>query len=191
MLLLSDKDCPVGAGIELAFAGEDNQVAVNVQGTVKRSDLNPATHRYEIAVEFTETDWAQRASILAVAPSLGPGVEGWQNRSYVRVGCALDVQFKAGLLGRWRTAAAEDLGVGGLRLRTETPPRAGSRVSVRLPLGSGEPTALTGVVVDVAASGEADSPAVSISFIAPTDEARDALADYVMESLSEGARAPA
>jgi len=121
MLLLSSRPFPLGAQIELSFRAGEDDVTVRVQGTVKRCTPHRTAGLHQVAVEFSGADWTQRAVILSLAPGIGAGTDGWQNRDYVRVPCTLEIAYRAGLFGGWHRGIAEDLGVGGLRFTAGSP----------------------------------------------------------------------
>ena len=180
MSIKSQTDFPVGSQVVLSFGSESEGIQVRIQGTVKRSTAQGESGPYTIGIQFSETDRAQRASIVSLAPGLPWGSGGWQNRGYVRLSCALPLRFKRGVLGRWHDATTDDLSTGGLKFRTKSALRAGERVGLMLQIG-GEPIRLAGVVVDREQDDEA--LAVSVSFISPSEAACGAIAQYITRSL--------
>jgi hypothetical protein len=186
--LLSPVDYPPGAHVELVLGSTPDGVSISVEGQVRRSRPTLNGHGFVVGIEFTDLDWTTRAHILSLAPSQPWGVEGLQNRQFVRGRGGLPVRYKTGLLGRWRETTSVDLGVGGLMFAARKPPKPGRKLRVQINLTPGleDPTMLDlcGLVVDVNPAD--DSALVSVTFVAPPAEARKQLAARVVGLLDQG-----
>ena len=164
ILLVSSKDVPIGTEIDLLVSSGAHHVREPLHGTVLRSAKSEEDDRYRVGVEFDVPLPAGTDEVSILLPPLIRGLAGKQNRRFVRIGCALPLRFKSGMLGRWHQAETCDLSLGGAMFSTAEKVRKGSLLRLRIPMNVHAELRAKGRAVSVVPNSRGEGSVVSLCF---------------------------
>jgi len=186
LLVVSRREFPVGARIEVVLREPDGTAGATLRGVVKRCERADPAGAFQVGIEFDPSECDQAAELLRLAGADPPRE---QERRYTRVRSAVRMAFRRSRFGRWRRTTALDVSVGGLMFESGEPMLPGDRLAVRLRLKEVGTVRLRGEVVGVSRP-EGEGPArVHLRFLEPGPRARERLARYVARRAgAEGER---